>query len=154
MTDAIRIVATNRKAYHDFHILEKYEAGIVLEGAEVKSIRQGLLNLKESFARILKGEAWLIGCHITPYKQATQFRQPDPLRHRKLLLKKKEIRKLIGKVEEKGLVLIPLSMYFSKQYLKVELALGKAKKMYDKRDALKERDIKREVQRSLADRND
>ena len=143
----------NRKAYHDFQILEKFEAGISLEGCEVKSIRAGHATLQDSFARVINGELWLINCHILPYTGTYQFQAPSPTRDRKLLMHKSEVVKLTKKTQEKGLTLIPVAMYFSKNRLKVELGLAKSKKTYDKRDDLKKRDSQRDIERGLAHKN-
>ena len=129
---AIKIISKNKKAFHNYEILEKLEAGIVLQGCEVKSIKKGDINLKDSYARISSGEMWLYNCHISPYTQGNIFND-DPTRTRKLLLHKKQINKFIGKIHEKGLTLIPLAIYLKKGIVKVELGLGKAKKLYDKR---------------------
>lgn len=137
-----KIIATNKKATHDYFILEKYEAGIVLKGTEIKSIRQGKVNLRDSFARIIKGEIFLMNMHISPYTHGNVFNH-NPLRDRKLLLHKKEIARLAGKVAQKGLALVPLSLYFKNNRVKVELALVKGKKIYDKREDIKKRDLQR-----------
>lgn len=141
MTD--KIITTNRKALHDYIILEKYEAGIVLKGTEIKAIRQRSVNIKGSFAKIIKGEVYLINMHIGHYSHGNIYNH-DPLRDRKLLMHKKEISKLIGKLSEKGLTLIPLSLYFKKNRVKVELALVKGKKIYDRREEIKKRDLQRQ----------
>ncbi len=143
---AIRVVTTNRKARHDYHIIDTIEAGIVLKGSEVKSIREGRVNLQDAYARFKKGELWLIGMHISPYKQAA-FEQPDPRRDRKLLLHKRELKRLFRQVEEKGVTLVPLKIYFKKHLVKVELGIARGKKQYDKRAAIAERDQKREMER-------
>ena len=149
-----KIVAQNKKAYHDFHIEEKYEAGIVLTGTEVKSCRTGGISIKESYARFIKGELILVNSHIAPYKQASIFNHTEK-RMRKLLMNKKEIRKLIGKVTEKGYTLIPLSVYFNeKNLLKVEIGLARGKQLYDKREDLKKRDVEREMQRTIKGRHE
>ncbi|MEK7377058.1 MAG: SsrA-binding protein SmpB [Candidatus Margulisiibacteriota bacterium] len=147
-----KVVAENRKAYFDFHILEKFEAGIVLRGSEVKSIRDGKANLKESFVRPENGELWLFGAHITPYKFAGSEAQ-DPLRQRKLLLSKPEIKRISAKYFEKRLAIVPLKIYFSGNYAKVELGIGKGKKLFDKKDSIKKKDLDREMGRDLVDRN-
>ncbi|VAX16615.1 tmRNA-binding protein SmpB [hydrothermal vent metagenome] len=139
----------NRKARHDYHILDTMEVGLVLKGAEVKSIREGKISLKESFAKIMKDELWLIGCNITPYKNQNTFEDIDPLRSRKLLLHKKQIKKLKEATAEKGLALIPLKIYFTRGVAKLELGVGKGKKLYDKREDLKRKDAKREMDREL-----
>ena len=138
-----KIVTVNRKARHDYHIIDSYEAGVVLKGTEVKSIREGNVNLKDSYAIIKNGEVFLINAHISPYKQGSIFNH-NPLRDKKLLLNKKEIRKLIGKVEEKGMTLVPLKLYLKKGIVKIELALAKGKILYDKRESIAKRDYERE----------
>ena len=143
-----KIIATNRKAYHEFFILDKYEAGIELLGSEVKSLREGSGNLKEGYVVIREGNAVLIGVHINPYSH-TGFTGHDPLRDRQLLLNKKEIIKLLKKVSEKGLTLIPLRMYFKNGWVKVEIGLAKGKHHYDKKESIKTRDIKRETEREV-----
>ncbi len=138
-----KIVATNRKAKHDYHIIDSYEAGIVLKGTEVKSIRNGNVNLKDSYAITKNGEVFLLNMHVSPYNQGNIFNH-EPMRDKKLLLNKKEIRKLLGKVEEKGMTLVPLKLYFKKGRVKVELALAKGKRVYDKREDIARRDFERE----------
>ncbi|MCD6133526.1 MAG: SsrA-binding protein SmpB [Deltaproteobacteria bacterium] len=138
----------NRRAYHDYEILETFEAGIVLRGAEVKSLREGMANLKGSYAEIREEEVWLLNFHISPYPQAGVF-NPDPDRDKKLLLHKQQIRKLTGKVKERGLTLIPLKVYFKNGKAKVEIALAKGRKLYDKRRVLKEKELRREKERAL-----
>ncbi len=142
-----RIAISNRKARFEYEILDTFEAGIVLVGSEVKSLRQGKANLQDSYALVKNGEVWLLNMHINPYEQANQFNH-DPLRTRKLLLNKSEIAKLQIKTNEKGLTLIPLKLYFSKGIAKVELGIGKGKKLHDKRESVKERDVAREMQRA------
>jgi SsrA-binding protein len=144
--DAERVIATNRKARHEYSILETFEAGIALEGAEVKSLRQGRASLQESYAALKNGEVWLLDMHISPYEQAADDSY-EPTRKRKLLLHKKEIRRLVGKLAEKGLTLIPLRAYFKHGIAKVELALAKGKRAYDKREAIRRRDMQRELER-------
>ena len=139
---------TNRKARHDYQILETYEAGIVLEGTEVKSLRQGRANLKDSFARVEKGEMFLHNLHISPYPNASRFNH-DPDRKRKLLLHQWEIRRLLGKTVERGLTLIPLKLYFKGKVAKVELALCRGKKLYDRRKDIAEREAKRDLERRM-----
>lgn len=146
-----KAICVNRKARHDYFIEESYEAGLVLRGSEVKSLRDGKANLKDSYARILKGEAFLLNVHISPYPAAHQFNH-EPTRTRKLLLRKQEIRRLAGKVQERGLTLIPLRLYFKNGRAKVELGLGRGKKLYDKREALRRKAAEREVERSLKSR--
>ncbi len=142
------IIAVNRRARHDYDIGERFEAGLVLVGSEVKSLREGKANLKDSHARFQKHEVWLFNAHISPYDPASQFGH-DPVRPRKLLLNKREIEKLDGKVKERGLTLVPLRMYFKKGRAKVEIALAKGKKRHDKRSAIRDREVSREVDRAL-----
>jgi SsrA-binding protein len=149
--DGNRVVASNRQATHNYEILETYEAGLVLRGTEVKSLRDGKANLRDSFARIEAREAWLLGCHISPYAQGN-WENPDPLRKRKLLLRRSELNRLLGKVQERGLTLIPLRLYFKRGRAKVELGLGRGKKLHDKRQAIKEREARREVERIVRTR--
>jgi len=137
-------IAQNKKAFHDFFIEEKYEAGMVLEGWEVKAIRAGRTNLKEAYVIIRSGEMFLIGCHISPLTTASTHINPDPVRTRKLLLHAEEIVKLIGKVERAGYTLVPLDMHYSKGRIKLEIGLAKGKRQHDKREAEKEREWKRE----------
>ncbi len=143
-----RVTISNRKARHDYFILDTLEAGLVLKGTEVKSLRAGNANLQDSHALVKNGEVWLHGMHISPYAQAS-FEKHDPRRIRKLLLSKREIRRLLGKVQEKGLTIIPLSVYFKGPYAKVELAIAQGKKSYDKREAAKQRDAKRDIAQRL-----
>ena len=146
------VVVTNRKAFHQYHILDKYEAGMELLGSEVKSLREGNCNLSQAYIIIRKGQAWLSGVHIKPYSH-TGFDGHESVRNRKLLLHNREIIKLKTKLDQKGLTAIPLKIYFNKKGLaKLELALAKGKKNYDKKIALKERDIKRESERELSER--
>ncbi len=140
-------IAQNKKAFHDYFIEERFEAGLVLEGWEVKSIRAGRVNLKESYVVIRSGEIVVIGCHISPLESASTHIHPDPLRTRKLLLHEEEIRKLIGKVERAGYTIVPLDMHYSKGRIKLEIGLAKGKKQYDKRESEKEKDWQRERQR-------
>jgi SsrA-binding protein len=141
-------VCVNRKAHHDYFIEETFEAGLVLVGSEVKSLRDGRANLKDSYARIGKGEAFLLNTHISTYPAANQFNH-EPTRTRKLLLHKREIRRLTGKVQERGLTLVPLKLYFKNGRAKVELALARGKRFYDKRESMKRKSMRREVERSL-----
>jgi len=144
-----KVVATNRKAYHDYHIEEKLEAGIVLKGTEVKSLREGRVNLKDSYASVDHNEMILHHCHISPYSHGN-IMNPDPVRPRKLLLHRKEINRLLGQIQQKGLTLIPLRIYFSPRgHAKVEVGLAKGKKQYDRREAIKEREAGREVERAM-----
>lgn len=149
---SIKIVTTNRKARYDYHILDKWEAGIVLQGTEVKSLREGKTNIKDSYARVEAGEVILYQLHIGPYEKASFYNHP-PLRPRKLLLHKKEIRKLQGRVEERGLTLVPLKIYFKNGKAKVELALVRGKKHYDKRADIAKRDSDREIERDIRGRH-
>ncbi len=142
-------VARNPKATHDYHILETWECGIVLTGTEVKSLRSGKASIKEAYARLRNGEVFLDGMNITPYEQGNRYNH-DPVRTRKLLLHRKEIEKLIGSVEQKGLTLVPLELYFRNGRAKVALALGRGKKQYDKREDLKRRAIERETARAVS----
>ncbi|MBX3236721.1 MAG: SsrA-binding protein SmpB [Nitrospiraceae bacterium] len=152
--DQFKVVATNRKAYHDYFIEEKLEAGIVLRGTEVKSLREGRVNLMDSYASVDDGELFLHHCHISPYSHGNIMNH-DPLRKRKLLLHKKEINKLIGKTQLKGLTLIPLRIYFSKRgHAKVEIGLAKGKKQHDRRESIKAREAGREVERAIKDRKE
>ncbi len=144
----IKLIAKNPTAYHNYFIEDKLEAGIVLSGTEIKSIRAGKVNLKDSYANIKKGEAYIIGMHISPYEHGNIFNK-DPLRDRKLLLHKKEINKLIGLIKQKGFSLIPISLYFKDSLVKVELGIGKGKKLYDKRQDLAKKDANRQIQASL-----
>jgi SsrA-binding protein len=143
-----RVVAQNRKARYEYHILDTWETGIVLQGTEVKALREGKANLKDAFARVDGGEMWLYNMHISPYEQGNRFNH-DPLRPRKLLLHRGEIRKLIGQVEQKGLTLVPLDIHFTRGKAKVVLALVRGKQLHDKRDSIRERDQQREIQRGL-----
>ncbi len=145
----MRIVATNKKANYNYEILERLEAGISLRGTEVKSIRDGKISLKESYAELKGGEVFLINCHISPYEPASRFNH-DPRRERKLLLHRREIKRLIGKIQEKGLTLVPTKVFFNdKGRVKVEVSLGKGKRAYEKREAIRERDRKRELRAEL-----
>jgi SsrA-binding protein len=145
-----RAIATNRRARHEYAILETFEAGVVLRGTEVKSLRAGLVNFKDSYATVRNGEVWLLGCHINPYSHGTDANH-DPERDRKLLLHAKEISRLSGKVAERGLTLIPLKLYFKSGRAKLELGLGRGKKLHDKRSTLREREVKREMDRAARD---
>jgi SsrA-binding protein len=148
--DAVRErdIAVNRRAYHDYFIDEKLEAGIMLTGSEVKSVRNGRANLRDGFVRINDNEAWLENVHISPYEQANLM-NVEPVRPRKLLMHRKEIASLIGKVRQKGYTMIPLRLYFNRNHVKVEVGLARGKKEYDKRDAIAERDAKREIARAM-----
>ncbi len=144
----IKIIAQNKKAYHDYFVLEKLEAGIELFGTEVKSIRQGKINLKDSWCFVKDGEMFVNGMHISPYEQGNIFNR-DPLRTKRLLLHKKEIRRLYSQVKQDGLSIVPLSIYFSKGRAKVEIGLCKGKKLYDKRDVAAKKDAQRAIERNL-----
>ncbi len=148
MGEQVKNITVNRKARHEYHILQTFEAGISLLGTEVKACRQNKANLTDSYARVKNGEVWLIGAHIGHYEQGNRFNH-DPLRERKLLLNKREIRKLDKAVKEKGVTLIPLRMYFVRGKVKVELAIAKGKKVYDKREAIAKRDQQREMERKF-----
>lgn len=145
-------IAENKKAFHDYFIEERYEAGLVLEGWEVKSIRAGRVQLKEAYVIIKNGEMWLIGCHMSPLTTASTHINPDPVRTRKLLLHAREIGKLIGKVERSGYALVPLNLHFTKGRVKLEIGLAKGKKQFDKRESEKERDWVREKARVIRDK--
>ncbi|SHK40565.1 SsrA-binding protein [Anaerobranca californiensis DSM 14826] len=147
----MKIITENRKARHEYFIKETYEAGLVLTGTEVKSIRNGRVNLKDSFVRIDNGEAFVYGMHISPYEQGNRFNH-EPLRERKLLLHKREINKLFGLTREKGLALIPLKLYFVRGRVKMELALAQGKKLHDKRAAIAEKTAKREIEKAFRER--
>ncbi len=147
----VKIIAQNKKARHDFFIEDTYEAGIVLTGTEIKSIRAGRVNLKDSFARIHHGEVYLHNMHISPYEQGNRYNH-DPVRTRKLLLHRQEIDKLIGLTKEKGYSLVPLDVHLNKGFAKVNLALAKGKKLYDKRESMKRRDAQREIQRAFKEK--
>jgi SsrA-binding protein len=146
-----KLIASNRRARHNFDILETYEAGLVLRGTEVKALRDGRADLKESYARVEGGEAWLVGCHISHYTQGNRANH-DPLRPRKLLLHKREIGRLLGKIMEKGLTLVPLRLYFKAGRAKVEIGLARGRKTLDKRHAIREREERREMERAVRDR--
>lgn len=146
-----KVIADNRKAFHDYFIEDRFEAGIVLTGTEVKSIRAGKMNLKDSYVQIKDGEMWLVGVHISPYEQGNRF-NPDPLRNRKLLMHKREIIRLYSVIKQEGLTLVPTQCYFRDGKVKVEIGLARGKKNYDKRDALASRDAQRDIQRTMKDR--
>ncbi len=148
MSEAMKLVANNKKAYHDYFIEEKYEAGIALAGTEVKSLRQGKCSIKEAFIGVEKGEVYIYGMHISPYEKGNIFNK-DPLRTRKLLLHKSEIRKLIGGSSEKGYTIMPLQVYFKDGRAKVEIGLARGKKLYDKRADLQKKDMRREVEKDF-----
>ena len=152
MADAGKLIANNKKAYHDYFIEEKYEAGISLHGTEVKSLRMGKCSIKESFIRIENGEVLIYGMHISPYEKGNIFNK-DPLRVKKLLLHKQEINKMLGKIAEKGYTLVPLRVYFKGSLAKVEIGLAKGKKLYDKRQDIAKKDARREAERDFKIRN-
>ncbi|MGB4609508.1 MAG: SsrA-binding protein SmpB [Saccharofermentanales bacterium] len=145
---AIKNIAVNRKARHDYHLLESYEAGVELYGMEVKSIRQNKVSLADTYAQVIDGEVWIIGMHISPYKQAGQFKA-DPERKRKLLLHKREIRKIQNDIQQKGLTLVPTRLYFKGSLVKIEIAVARGKKSYDKRQDLKTRELEQQIRRRI-----
>ena len=147
-----RVVATNREAYHNYHILETHECGIALTGTEVKSIREGRCNLKDGYAQIRKSEAWLVNVHISPYSHGNRENH-DPTRARKLLMHRLEIDKLAGKVQEKGLTLVPTKLYLKKGRIKLELGVAKGKKLYDKRETERRREADREARTMIKERS-
>tara|TARA_B100001123_G_scaffold336788_2_gene380880 strand:- start:3734 stop:4219 length:486 start_codon:yes stop_codon:yes gene_type:complete len=149
--DRQKLITDNRKAFHDYHVLETWEAGIVLLGTEVKAIREGRVNLRDSFARLDKGEAWLFNVHISPYSHSG-YAHHDERRQRKLLLHRHQIQKLTGRVTEKGLTLVPLKMYFKNGCVKVLIALAKGKQLHDKRETIRRREIDRETRAALKSR--
>ena len=151
MKDSIKLIANNKKAYHDYFIDEKFECGIELFGTEVKSIRSGKCSIKEAFVRIEKGEVYVFGMHVNPYEKGNIFNK-DPLRAKKLLMHRSEIRKLEGKIREKGLTLVPLQVYFKGSLVKVEIGLARGKKLYDKRADIAKKDQRREVERDFKER--
>ncbi len=146
-----RVIADNRKAFHDYHVLETFEAGVALLGTEVKAIREGRVNLRDSFARVDKGEIWLMNVHISPYSH-TGYAHHEERRQRKLLLHRSEIRKLTGQVTERGLTIVPLQMYFKDGRVKVAVALVKGKQLHDKRETLRQREVDRETRAALKSR--
>ena len=148
---AKKTITVNRKAFHDFHIFEKYTAGIVLFGTAIKSVRKGSVNLKDSFAKIEDGEVWLYSCHISPYEQGNRYNK-DPERKRKLLLNKKEILKMLGKIKKEGYTIVPLELFIENGFAKFEIALAKGKKLYDKRDDLAKKSQNRDIQRAIKNR--
>lgn len=150
--DSIKVIAQNKKARHEYFIIENFEAGIELFGTEVKSVRQGKVNISDSYGSIKNGEVYLLGMNISPYEQGNIFNR-DPLREKKLLLHKAQIRKLIGQIKQTGFSLIPLSVYLKGSYVKVDLALCKGKKLYDKRDDIAKRDAKRNMDRAMKEKN-
>lgn len=144
--DRIKVVSDNRRARHEYEVIEVFQAGIELFGTEVKSMRQGRANLQDSFARVEDGELWLYNCHVSPYDHGNRFNH-EPTRKRKLLMHAKEIRKLKSRMQEKGLTLIPLKIYFKRNWVKVDVALARGKKLHDKREAIAQRDSKRQLDR-------
>jgi SsrA-binding protein len=146
-----RQVASNRRAHHDYEILETLEAGLVLQGTEVKSLRQGRADLKDSYARIEGGQAWLVGCHVSPYAQGNRANH-EPTRPRKLLLHRREIARLTGRVMEMGWTLVPLRLYFKRGRAKLEIGLAKGRKTVDRRHVIREREVKREMARAIRER--
>ncbi|HEY9650388.1 MAG TPA: SsrA-binding protein SmpB [Coleofasciculaceae cyanobacterium] len=148
-SDGYKVVADNRQARFRYEILETYEAGIELKGTEVKSIREAKVNLRDGYALIRNGEAWLLNVHVSPYERSSDYFNHDPRRTRRLLLHRQEIRKLIGKVEQQGLTLVPLKMYLKRGLVKVSIALCKGKKIHDKRESLKERQDQRDMARAM-----
>ena len=148
----IKTIARNKKARHEFEILDTWEAGIVLLGTEVKALRNGRVNMGDSYGEIRKGEAWLVKLHIGPYEMGNRENH-EPFRRRKLLLTRREIRKLVPKIEERGLTLVPLSLYFKKGLVKVQLGLGRGKKIHDKRDSKAKKDVERRIAREMGRRD-
>jgi SsrA-binding protein len=149
--EGVKVVASNRRAFHDYFIDQKMEAGLVLTGTEIKSIREGRVNLREGYVRIANGEAWLTGVHIAPYEQGNRYNH-EPLRERKLLLHRDQIDSLVGQSKQRGYTIIPLQMYLKRGRAKVELGLARGKKQYDKRAAIAERDAQRDIDRALRSR--
>ncbi|GAC1319436.1 MAG: SsrA-binding protein SmpB [Chloroflexota bacterium] len=147
----VKIVALNRRATHDYFIDDRIEAGLVLTGTEIKSIREGRVNLREGYARIVDGEGWLVNVHIAPYEQGNRYNH-DPLRDRKLLLHKEELNSMMGRVRQRGYTLVPTQLYLKHGRAKVELGLARGKREYDKREALSKREAQREIERGLSDR--
>ena len=147
-----KLIANNKKAYHDFFLEERYEAGIELHGTEVKSMRMGKCSIKEAFIRIENGEVIIYGMHVSPYEKGNIFNR-DPLRPKKLLMHKSEIRKLVGKIAEKGYTLVPVEVYFKGSLVKVDIALAKGKKQYDKRQDIAKKDMRREAERDFKEKN-
>lgn len=149
--NSVKNIATNRKARHDYHIDDTYEAGLVLTGTEIKSIRAGRVNLRDSYATLKEGELWLMNTHIAPYDQGS-YTNHEPRRPRKLLMHRREINRIAGKIQEKGFTLVPLRLYLKNNLAKVELGLARGKKQYDKRAALREKETRREIDRAVAHR--
>lgn len=151
MADEFKVLATNRKAFHDYFVEETFEAGIALTGTEIKSVRAGAVNLRDAFAQVRNGELWLENVHVSPYEAGNRF-NVNPYRTRKLLMHRKEINRLMGRVKEKGLTIVPLRMYLKKNRAKVEIALVKGKRQYDKRETISKRDAGREIERAIKER--
>lgn len=151
MNKSKKIISTNKKAFHDFTIMERYTAGMVLSGTEIKSIRKGRINLKDSYAHVSEGEIWIHKMHISPYEQGNRYNH-DPERVRKLLLTKQEIRKLIGTTKESGITLVPLELFLENGWAKLEIGVAKAKKLHDKRDTLIKKTTDREIERAIKQR--
>ncbi len=151
MAEDVKVVATNRKAFHDYHVEETHEAGVALTGTEIKSVRVGSVNLRDSYAQVRNGELWLLNVHIAPYEPASR-QNVDPYRDRKLLMHRGEIMRLMGRVQEKGLTLIPLRMYLKRNHAKIEIGLVRGKKLYDKREAIAKRESAREMERAVKER--
>ena len=150
--ESVKLIANNKKAYHDYFIEDKYEAGISLAGTEVKSLRMGKCSIKEAFIRVDKGEVLIYGMHISPYEKGNIFNK-DPLRTRKLLLHRYEINKILGKITEKGYTMVPLQVYFKGSLVKVEIGLARGKKLYDKRQDAANKDARRQIDRAMKERN-
>jgi SsrA-binding protein len=148
MAETDRSIAVNRKALHDYEVLRSIEAGLVLTGTEIKAIREGRVNLRDAYARVERGELWLYNCHIAPYAQGNRYNH-EPLRVRKLLLHRDEIRELSGEAEQRGLTLVPLRLYFKRGMAKLQLALVRGRKVYDKREAIADREVQRDIARAL-----
>lgn len=151
ITKGEKLVAQNKKAFHDYHIEERYETGVVLTGTEIKSVRTGKVNMRDSFAQIRRGEVFLHNMHISPYEQGNRYNH-EPLRTRKLLMNRQEINKLIGMIKAKGYTLVPIKIYLKNGLAKVEIALAKGKKEYDKRETIKQRDANREMAKAIKER--
>jgi SsrA-binding protein len=147
--DDIKVIARNRKALHDYHIVKTFEAGIVLQGSEIKSIRHNNINLRDGFVQEREGELWLIGVHISPYEQANRFGHADPMRPRKLLLHKREIAQIVSQIRERGFTVIPTMVCLRRGLAKIEIAIAKGKKQFDKRDSIRQRESNREIQRTM-----
>ncbi len=149
MTEGIKVIARNRKASHEYHLEERFDAGLVLMGSEIKSVRANRVNLNDGFVQEQEGELWLLNVHIAPYEQASIFGHSDPLRPRKLLLHKREVATIISRIRERGYTIVPTMIYLQRGRAKIEIAVAKGKKLYDKRDAMGKRDAEREIRRAL-----